>query len=639
MFDQLFATAPDAMIVVDGRGRIVHANAQAARLFGYGENELLGMAVEALMPAHARRVHEGHRAGYAANPRVRPMGSGQELIGEKRDGQQFPVEIALSPIQTNEGRLFVASVRDVSETQRARQALVRARYDACVARIGQIALAAPNLDTAITSTPEFVAEALGVDAVAILFRHPQLKRMQVRATHGVEHDVLDALPWTTLLAGPGETMPDVPGFSSTALVPLIDVDESAGALLVLDRESRPFDRDAMHFLQSVANLLAAAMQRIRMEEQLSHAQRLEAVGQLTGGIAHDFNNLLTVISGNLQILEDELVDRPAAHAIIGSALRAVGRGAELTRKLLAFARRQRLAPRACDPPKLLEELGAMLRRTLGEAVQLTIRCPTQIAPVFADPAQLDAALVNLALNARDAMPRGGQLAIGAEERTIGEEDANENLQPGRYVVFTVRDTGLGMAPEILARAFEPFFTTKEHGKGSGLGLSMVYGFVMQSGGHVEVDSQLGYGTRVDVYLPVAEETGAAESGGRADKASRGSESILVVEDEADVREIAVAFLRSLGYSVRAAPDAESALELLGAHADIVLLFSDVVLGTGMSGVELAAAARRARPALNVLLTSGYEHSSGSHATDKFTLLPKPYRREELAAAVRRVLDR
>jgi signal transduction histidine kinase len=460
----------------------------------------------------------------------------------------------------------------------------------------------------------------------------------VRATHGVEHDVLDALPWPTLLARAGESAARVPGFRSCALVPLIDLDEPAGALLVLDRGVRQFDRDATHFLQSVANLLAAAMQRIRMEEQLSHAQRLEAVGQLTGGIAHDFNNLLTVISGNLQILEDELVDRPAAHAIIGSALRAVGRGAELTRKLLAFARRQRLAPRACDPSKLLEELGAMLRRTLGEAVQLTIDCPADIAQVFADPAQLDAALVNLALNARDAMPRGGQLAIGAQERSIAEHEANEDLKPGRYVVFTVRDTGLGMAPEILARAFEPFFTTKEHGKGSGLGLSMVYGFVKQSGGHVEVDSQLGYGTRVDVYLPAAQPTGARADDGRAASVLRGSESILVVEDEADVRKIAVAFLSSLGYRVVAAPDAESALELLDEHADVALLFSDVVLGTGMSGAELAKQAQGQRPALKVLLTSGYERSSG-HAADEFTLLPKPYRREELAAAVRGVLDR
>jgi len=380
------------------------------------------------------------------------------------------------------------------------------------------------------------------------------------------------------------------------------------------------------------------MQRIRMEEQLSHAQRLEAVGQLTGGIAHDFNNLLTVISGNLQILEDELADRPSAHAVISSALRAVDRGADLTRKLLAFARRQRLAPRACDPAKLLEELGVMLRRTLG-SVELTISCAPAIARVFADPNQLDTALINLALNARDAMPRGGQLTISAAQREIRAEDANEDLQPGRYVVFTVRDTGLGMTPDVLARAFEPFFTTKEHGKGSGLGLSMVYGFVKQSGGHLNVESQLGYGTRIDLHLPAAETSDLDETDARSRPASRGSESVLVVEDEADVRGIAVAFLRSLGYTVREAADAEDALAQLATHAEIALVFSDIALGAGMNGVELALEARRRHPQLQVLLTSGHEYSSANNQADQFTVLPKPYRREELSAALRLILDR
>jgi nitrogen-specific signal transduction histidine kinase len=391
----------------------------------------------------------------------------------------------------------------------------------------------------------------------------------------------------------------------------------------------------MHFLQSVANLLAIAMQRIRLEEQLSHAQRLEAIGQLTGGIAHDFNNLLTVISGNLQILEDELADRPDAREIAGNALRAVGRGADLTRKLLAFARRQRLTPRACDPHELLGELGTMLRRTLGEGVQLTIHAPEGIAPVFVDPSQLDTALLNLALNARDAMPRGGRLTIEAEGRRVAEDAANAELNPGRYVVFSVRDTGLGMEPEVLARAFEPFFTTKEHGKGNGLGLSMVYGFVKQSGGHVHVESRLGYGTCVELHLPAAEAAESREEAPRVAPPVHGKETILVVEDEDGVREIAVAFLRSLGYSVLATPRAEAALEILAAHDEIALLFSDVALGAGMDGVELAGRACHLRPALGVLLTSGYEHSNPVGSA--FTLLPKPYRREELSAAVRAVL--
>jgi signal transduction histidine kinase len=505
---------------------------------------------------------------------------------------------------------------------------------------------------ALAHTPKLVAEALAVDAVAIVFRQGQ--QAQARATHGVPSGLLDALPWAAVMPNRrGEVVPVSDsvmtmdrdtlagsGFADAVVIPLIDLDEPMGALLVLPRAERRFDHDALHFLQSVANLLASAMQRAHTEEQLSHAQRLEAVGQLTGGIAHDFNNLLTVVSGNLQILEDELTDRPAAREIISSALRAVGRGAELTRKLLAFARRQRLAPRASDPERLLNELGAMLRRTLGETVSLTISCPAGTPNVFVDPGQLDNALVNLALNARDAMPRGGHLIISAGHERIGVDEGGE-LAPGDYVVFTVRDTGLGMTPEVLARAFEPFFTTKEHGKGSGLGLSMVYGFVKQSGGHLVVESQLGYGTRIDLHLPAAKSPAGTEVDPGARTVPRGNETVLVVEDEADVRQIAVAFLRSLGYTVVAASDAGSALEALAQHAGIDLLFSDVVLGAGMTGIELAHEARRVRPGLPVLLTSGYEHSAqenGSHSAGDFVLLQKPYRREDLSAALRRILD-
>jgi CheY-like chemotaxis protein len=384
------------------------------------------------------------------------------------------------------------------------------------------------------------------------------------------------------------------------------------------------------------------MQRAKAEEQLSHAQRLEAVGQLTGGVAHDFNNLLTVISGNLQILEDELADRPSAREIISSALRAVGRGAELTRKLLAFAGRLRLAPRASEPGKLLGELGAMFRRTLGETINLEISCPPEIPEVFVDPGQLDNALVNLALNSRDAMPRGGDLIISARREHIGETEGSGELAPGDYVVFSVRDSGLGMPPDVLARAFEPFFTTKDHGKGSGLGLSMVYGFVKQSGGHLTVESQLGYGTCIDLHLPAVKLQPGETAAPAAGSATRGSESILVVEDEADVRDIAVTFLRSLGYAVIATADAAAALEKLSLHDDIDMLFSDVVLGTGMTGVELAREARRRRPGLPVLLTSGYEHSAtenGASKAHEFVLLQKPYRREDLSEAVRRILDR
>jgi len=322
-------------------------------------------------------------------------------------------------------------------------------------------------------------------------------------------------------------------------------------------------------------------------------------------------------------------------------LRAVGRGADLTRKLLAFARRQRLSPRAVTPAQLLDDLGSMLRRTLGEQVDVEIDCAPDIPQVFADPAQLEAALINLALNARDAMPRGGRLRIAVRQQEVFEDTPSDELRPGQYVVFLVGDSGSGMAPEVLARAFEPFFTTKEPGKGSGLGLSMVYGFVMQSGGHLRTDSRPGQGTRIELFLPRARANPRVKSTAPQPLATRGHETVLVVEDEADVRGIALAFLRSLGYTVHAAANASEAQALLASHPQIDVLFSDVVLGAGPTGAELAVAARHLRPDLKILLTSGYERPADSREEQpgsEFELLRKPYRREELAQALRRALD-
>jgi PAS domain S-box-containing protein len=662
MYRELFDISPDAMIAVDAAGHIVRANAQAERLFGYVEAQLLGAEIEMLIPQRVRRMHHVHVAHYAANPRTRSMGTGQELTGLRSDGSEFPVEIALSPIATAEGRIVVAAIRDISETQRARQALVRARHDKVMAQIGHLILASPDLDDAIARIPPLVAEALDVAASAIVFKPLMRERLQVRTSYGIEADLqvrtsygieadelarLSDLLSADLIGrlaatGPAQTTANgealrETGFASSAVIPLPDLGAPASALLALSREPRQFDHDALHFLRSVANTLAATLQRMRTEEQLSHAQRLEAIGQLTGGIAHDFNNLLTVISANLQILEDDLADRPDQLESIAIALRAVGRGAELTRKLLAFARRQQLSPRACDPALLLDDVGGMLRRTLGEAIDLRIECSTDLPRVFVDPGQLDTALVNLAINARDAMPRGGRLHIGAR---LGEVDASEaggEAKPGRYIVVAVRDTGYGMAPDVLARALEPFFTTKEQGKGSGLGLSMVYGFVVQSGGHLNIDSKLGYGTCVELYLPVIASTAEIqEARPPASPSARGNETILVVEDDEDVRRAALAFLRSLGYTTLPCADAAEALRTLPEHPEIALVFSDVTLGNGMNGVELGEEIRERWPALPILLTSGDERSAQS--TEAFDLLRKPYRREELSAAIRRKLD-
>jgi PAS domain S-box-containing protein len=660
LFRALFETAPDAMIVVDREGTIVLANAQADRLFGYPERGLYGLALECLLPERLRGGHSAHRERFMSNPRVRPMGAGFELVGLRSDGTEFPVEIGLSPVHGGAAPLYAASIRDISETQRARQALTRARYDAVIGEVGRLALESHDYETLLGRLPHRVAEALGIDAVAVLIAGTQRYDLSVRAHAQVPPALLDRLPdllgimaWSARLATPGRaalTLAEFDardegglraaaaahGYVDAALLPLFDRYEPTGALLAFTKNARSLDRDKLNFLQSIGHLLSAALQRNRSEEQLAHAQRLDAIGQLTGGVAHDFNNLLTVISGNLQLLEDDTLGLERG-PIIQSALRAVGNGAALTRKLLAFARRQHLSPRPIAPRAWLTDLSALLTRTLGEAVRIRIECTSPLPEVFADPGELDAALVNLALNARDAMPRGGELTIAAGAYEGGDAPTVE-LAPGRYVEISVTDTGIGMAPDVLARALEPFYTTKSAGKGSGLGLSMVYGFVKQSGGTMAVDSQLGYGTRVALYLPAAAESRESAPPRPKVAAARGGETVLVVEDEPDVRDVAIAFLHSLGYASRVAASAEEALERLRAEP-VDLLFSDVILGSGMTGVDLAREARRLNPGLPVLLVSGYEQALLDDAKDgELKLLRKPYGRDEFAAAIRQALD-
>ena len=659
LFRSLFETAPDAMIVVERGGRIVLANPQAERLFGYAPGELAGHLVEVLLPEAARGGHVRHRDSYMDNPRVRPMGAGYELTGIRRSGETFPVEIGLSPIRNRDATLFAASIRDISETRRVRHALTRARHDTFAAQIGRLALESASYETAVESTPALIASALEIATVAVLFTDSRRDRLVLRSEvalpPSLRESLAGALPQAALFAEfPRETTAGATlrsldtarfpqlrpalaqaGFRDIAIVPLFDRYEPMGAIVALSKKQDAFERDALHFLQSVANLLAAAIQRSRSEEQLAHSQRLDAVGQLTGGIAHDFNNLLTVVSGNLQLMEAGLDDHPELGEIIESALRAVDRGAALTRKLLAFARRQRLMPREVVPAQLLSDLRQMLQRTLGERIAITVECGEDVPSVFADPGELDAALINLALNARDAMPRGGDLGIFAR-REVHAGDGE--LEPGAYVVFSVTDNGTGMPPDLLARALEPFFTTKGSGKGNGLGLSMVYGFVKQSGGRVTIESAVGIGTRVDLYLPARGGAAPRPAAPAATAVHEGRESILVVEDEPDVRAIAMAFLRSLGYTTYQAESGERALELLDAHPDIALLFSDVVLGSGMTGYELVREARKARPGLPALLTSGYERAGGEHEEAPpadVDLLRKPYRKEQLGESIRK----
>jgi len=376
--------------------------------------------------------------------------------------------------------------------------------------------------------------------------------------------------------------------------------------------------------------------RADLEDQYRQAQKMEAIGQLTGGVAHDFNNLLTVVLGSLEQLE-RLVPADPARRLIQAAMRGAERGARLTQSLLSFARRQSLRPETVNLNRVIKDFGDLLRGAAGDHVQVQFLLSPTVDPCRVDPAQFQAALLNLVVNARDAMPEsGGRVSIETDSVTL---DSAIGVAPGRYVRVTVNDTGRGMPPEVVERAFEPFYTTKEVGKGSGLGLSQVYGFVKQSGGHIELSSEPGVGTTVRLCLPRADELPAENAEASVRTAAAKAETVLVVEDDAELRAMVADNLRALGYRVLTAANAPAALAVAEREPRLDLLFSDYSMPFGMLGDELARRARRIKPGLKVLLTSGYAVAAPEIAGTDTNLLQKPYRLDELARAIRQTLDR
>ena len=411
-------------------------------------------------------------------------------------------------------------------------------------------------------------------------------------------------------------------------------------LVSLHLKTREALREAEHRQRLLEENARVRLEKLRAERQLAQAQKMEAVGQLTGGVAHDFNNLLTVVLGNVDLLTRKLDADPKTQRQLGAIRHAADRGRSLTRQLLAFSRRQHLSPVTLNVNVLVQNFVPLLQQAVGEAVTLHADLPEEQLCVHADPAQLETALLNLAVNARDAMgDEGGRLAISCAR--VKAEDAPQKMAengPGDWIRLDVTDTGEGIAPELLERVFEPFFTTKEVGKGSGLGLSQVYGFVRQSGGFVTVESNVGAGTRFQLYLPSSEEAPAARPAAPdSATAARGrSERLLVVEDDEPVLALTVEMLTGLGYRVSTARDAPSALQILKTDEPVDLLFSDVVMPGGISGVQLAHMAREMRPGLKVLLTSGYVGEAGQG--EEFELMDKPYERTALANKLRELLD-
>ncbi len=671
VFRTLFVAYPDSLIVADAAGNVVLANPPAAALLGYSVEQLIGLPIDALVPDAVRPRHAAYRKAYAKGPVPRPMGTDMQLTARRRDGTEVMVEIALSPLQDHGLPLVVAAIREIGTYPRVKQALQRARYSDHLAQLGRLAVDARDPKTLLAQVPVIATQALQVGLSVVLLLEPN--RLEFRVHGGVEliegERIGDRVPnrpdtpaGFLLRQGKPVIVADyrqerrfsVPqsyldaGLTSGLSVPLLDRGRAIGVLNVRSREPRSFGDDEVRFLESLSNLLATSLQRAQTEEALNHSQRLESVGQLTGGIAHDFNNLLTVIQGNLQVLEElpALAGDARGQQLVVAASRAARRGAELTGKLLAFSRRQVLQPSAVDVAGLLVSLADMLRRTLDQRIRIEVDVAPACPPVRADPGQLESALLNVAINARDAMPEGGTLRFSARPcialpEPVRTELDDPSASEDGFVAIAVTDDGAGMPSEVREHAFEPFFTTKEEGRGTGLGLSTVYGFAKQTHGGVSLESSPGLGTTLTLYLPHAwGSESPAESEDFGETLPQGLQ-VLLVEDDTEVRKVAQAFLEMLGCRVTTAASAEQALLALDPKAAFDLLLTDIALGSGMRGTQLAGEAQQRRPRLSVLLMSGYSSEllqADRDSPASWELLRKPFSRLELARAINRVLS-
>ncbi len=640
-FRGLLEAAPDAVVCVDRSGRIELVNAQAVRLFGYSRDELAGQLVEILVPDAIKAGHPARRAGYVAAPQPRPMGAGIELAGRRRDGSTFPAEISLSAIDTGEGILVMAAIRDISERQRADdrfRGLLEAAPDAvvCVDRSGRIELVNAQAERLFGYSRDELAGQLVEILVpdAIKAGHPARRAGYVAAPQprpmgaGIE------------LAGrrrDGSTFP--------AEISLSAIGTGDGILVMAAIR----DVTERLELQAERERLKSQAERDRLERQLHQSQRLESLGQLAGGVAHDFNNLLAVISNYAAFVGDEIASREpqdswqAVRDDVQQIEQAAERAAGLTHQLLAFARREVIQPRALNLNDVVISVEQLLVRTLGEHVELDTDLGDELCLVLADPGQMEQVLVNLAVNARDAMPTGGRLTISTSSTDIDEDHAASRvgLPPGRYACLKVSDTGTGMPKDVADRAFEPFFTTKAKGEGSGLGLATIYGIIAQANGYVQIYSEPGIGTTITILLPATSQPAQqTPSRPRVPQGAQG-ETVLVVEDEAAMREVTRRILARNGYEVITAASGRDAIEIAtGRPGGIDVLVSDVVMPQ-MLGKETAERIRALHPAVKVLFMSGYTEGvldTQGVLEAGVNLIEKPFTEASLLAKLREVIS-
>ncbi|WP_257166762.1 PAS domain S-box protein [Bradyrhizobium sp. SRS-191] len=619
LFSAVVESSNDAVITLTLHGKITSWNRAAEQLFGYRADEALGSDIGLIVPAERRGEVDRILGEIGCGEKIEH----HETIRRHKDGHEIEVSLSVSPILDAHGAVIGASkvARDITESKRTSNALTRETEER--RRIfetsqdlilvadsrGNLMQVSPSARTILGYQPE---EMVGRNASDFVYP-PELEavRSQMRDCRRGR---------------------DVHNFEAQLL-------HKEGRGVVLNWMASWSDPVQRHFFvgRDLTEKRAA-------EAQFRQAQKMEAVGQLTGGVAHDFNNILTVITGSISILADAVAERPELASVAKLIDDSADRGAHLTRQLLAFARKQPLQPVDLDVNALVNETAALLRPTLGEHIEIERILSNDPCTALADPNQLATAVVNLSLNARDAMPQGGKLTLETANVALDQDyaEANNEVVVGDYIMIAVSDTGCGIPPAYLDKVFDPFFSTKGVGKGTGLGLSMVFGFVKQSGGHIKIYSEVGHGTSIKLYLPrsLTAPRGATEQ--QLPDMSGGHETILIVEDDPMVRQHVITQVASLGYTTLAAANAAEALDVLQRHPEIDLLFTDVIMPGAMNGRQLADAARARRPELRTLFTSGYTENAIVHhgrLDAGVLLLAKPYRKPELARMIRIALDR
>jgi len=617
---RVFETSQDLILVTDSQGNLVQVSPSAEAILGYRPEEMvghnaIGFIYSGDLESTRNEMRQGRRGLQTRNFESRYVHKDGRIVSLTWMG------VWSAPVQRH---FFMG--RDMTEARRARDALAESER---MAR-GIIDTA---LDAFVQMDEKGVVSGWNTQAEAIFGWTREealgkaLAELIVPEHHRAAH------------------LKGLARFLSTSEARIlgrrIEIDAQAkdGRSIKVELSITAFERRGGYvfngFVRDLTDKLAA-------EERFRQSQKMEAVGQLTGGIAHDFNNILTVITGTIEILADAVADKPQLAAITRMIDEAAGRGADLTRHLLAFARKQPLQPRETDVNALLLEASKLLRPTLGEHIEIESMLDETVARAMVDPSQLTTAVLNLALNARDAMPGGGKLTLETRDVVLDEEYASVHSEvvPGPYVLIAVSDTGSGIPAHLVEKVIEPFFTTKDVGKGTGLGLSMVYGFVKQSNGHIKIYSEEGHGTAIKMYLPRSVALEHAMPAREPELLQGGREVILVVEDDQLVRNYVIAQVQSLGYTTLSASSATEALAILDNVDTIDLLFTDVIMPGAMNGRELAETALKKRPYLAVLYTSGYTENAIVHhgrLDPGVLLLAKPYRKADLARLIRTAL--